>query len=162
MIFKQKVLKEEKIKLLIVTICSVLPLVVIIVYALIRREDFKSIMAVIVMFLPIYFLLALLGLRYLEYYCVYADHIEVRNVYGIVNSVYFSNVLFVEEVEINLIKRGMERTFYIFNDGRRNNNNIFDINSCYNNKKNNLRIYKTQELENYIKTILKIEIIQDK
>lgn len=54
----------------------------------------------------------------------------------------------------------MEKTFYIFNDGRKNNNNILDVNSCYNSKKYNLRIYKTAELENYILNIRNLPIIR--
>ena len=76
------------------------------------------------------------------------------------NSVYFDNVIFVEELQINLSSRGMEKTFYIFNDGRKNNNNILDVNSCYNSKKYNLRIYKTAELENYILNIRNLPIIR--
>ena len=58
-----------------------------------------------------------------------------RYIYGKKNSVYFNNVSSVEKVKINLTTRGMEKEFYIFNDGRKNNANIFNINSCYNNKK---------------------------
>ena len=64
----------------------------------------------------------------------------------------------VEDIEINLTTRGMKRRFLIFNDGRKNNSNFFDLNSCYNNKKFNLRIYKTNELENYIINTLKYKV----
>ena len=100
----------------------------------------------------------LIGFKYLEWYCIYDDHIEVRNIYGKKNSVFFNNVSSVEEIEINLTTRGMKKVFYIFNDGRKNNGNIFDVNSCYNNKKFNLKIYKTEKLENYIKNILKFKV----
>lgn len=99
---------------------------------------------------PILIIILLIGFKNLEWYIVYNNKIEVRNIYGIKNIVFYDSVLFIEELEINLTTRGMNKKFYIFNDGRKNNNSIFNINSCYNNKKFNLRIYKTKELENYI------------
>ena len=62
----------------------------------------------------------------MEWYCIYDDHIEVRNIYGKINSVFYNNVSSVEEVEIYLY-RGTKKKFYIFNDGRKNNGNIFDF-----------------------------------
>ncbi len=109
-------------------------------------------------FLPILILMILIGFKNLEWYCIYDDHIEVRNIYGMKNSVYFNNVSNVEKVEINLTTRGMKKVFYIFIDGRKNNNNIFNINSCYNNKKFDLRIYETDKLENYIINTLKFKV----
>ena len=39
----------------------------------------------------------------------------------------------------------MKKKFYIFNDGRKKNRNIFNEESCYNKKRNNLIIYKTSK-----------------
>lgn len=159
MIFKQKVLKEEKIKFVIVIACVTILYVFISIISLIKNYEVKFlILLFLVISLPIFLLLILIGLKYLEWYYIYDDHIEVRNIYGVKNTVYFNNVSLIEEVEINLTTRGMKKTFYIFNDGRKNNNNILEINSCYNNKKFNLRIYKTDMLENYIKNTLKIKL----
>jgi hypothetical protein len=47
----------------------------------------------------------------------------------------------------------------MFNDGRKNNGNAFDLNSCYNKKRYNLRIYKTREFESFIKNTLKIALV---
>ena len=99
-----------------------------------------------------------LSLTKLEWYLVYVDKIEARWILGVKNVVYFENVLFVEETKIPLTNRGMYKTFFIFNDGRKNNGNILDCNSCYNHKRYNLRIYATTELEEYIATTLLLKI----
>ena len=159
MIFKQNVLKEEIIKFLIVVISVLTVYTSIIVICLIKEENPELLLFLLsIIFFPILILIILIGFKYLEWYCIYDDHIEVRNIYGKINSVFFNNVSTVEEIEINLTTRGMEKVFYIFNDGRKNTSNIFNINSCYNNKKTNLRIYKTNVLENYIINTLKFSI----
>ena len=160
MIFKQNVLREEIIKFLIGVIGVFVIYISIIVVGLITEENPKLLLLCLsIIFIPILILMILIGFKYLEWYCIYDDHIEVRNIYGKKNSVFFNNVSSVEKIEINLTARGMKKTFYIFNDGRKNNSNIFNINSCYNNKKFNLRIYKTDELENYIVNTLKHKVI---
>ena len=159
MIFKQNVLKEEIIKFLIGVMGVLTVYIAIIIIGLITEENPKLLLFVSsIIFFPILILMILIGFKYLEWYCIYDDHIEVRNIYGKKNSVFFNNVYSVEEVEINLTNRGMKKTFYIFNDGRKNNSNIFNINSCYNNKKFNLKIYKTNKLENYIINTLKFKV----
>ena len=159
MIFKQNVLKEEIIKFLIGVIGVLTIYISIIVIGLITEENPELLLfSLSIIFIPILILMILIGFKYLEWYCIYDDHIEVRNIYGKKNSVFFNNVSSVEEVEINLINRGMKKKFYIFNDGRKNNSNIFNINSCYNNKKFNLKIYKTNKLENYIINTLKFKV----
>ena len=151
MIFKQKVLKEEKIKLGIIISCVVIPYVAIAIINFINQYNFRMFITIFLIALfPILIIILLIGFKNLEWYIVYNNKIEVRNIYGIKNIVFYDSVLFIEELEINLTTRGMNKKFYIFNDGRKNNNSIFNINSCYNNKKFNLRIYKTKELENYI------------
>ena len=159
MIFKQNVLKEEIIKFLIGVIGVLTIYISIIVIGLITEENPELLLfSLSIIFIPILILMILIGFKYLEWYCIYDDHIEVRNIYGKKNSVFFNNVSSVEEIEINLTTRGMKKMFYIFNDGRKNNSNIFNINSCYNNKKFNLKIYKTNKLEDYIINTLKFKV----
>lgn len=159
MLFKQNVLKEEIIKFLIVVIGVLTIFISIIAIGLIREENPELLLfSLSIMFIPILILTILIGFKYLEWYCIYDDHIEVRNIYGKKNSVFFNDVSSVEEIEINLTTRGMKKVFYIFNDGRKNNGNIFDVNSCYNNKKFNLKIYKTNKLESYIINTLKYKV----
>ena len=157
MILKQSVSKEEKIKFCIGIIGINVP--VLLLSFFIRPEELKAFALFLALFwLPYFVLFLLIGLCYLEWYCIYDDHIDVRTIYGIKNSVFYNNVCFVEKVEINLTSRGTKRTFFVFNDGRKNNNNLFNVNSCYNNKKYNLRIYKTPEIENFLTNYLSLKI----
>ena len=159
MIFKQKILKEVKIKLGILIVCIAVPYVAIAIINFINQYEIKFLVTfLIIIILPILLLIIFIGINNLEQQYSYNDHIEARNLYGIKNTVFYDNVSFIEEVKINLTTRGMKKEFYIFNDGRKNNNNIFDNNSCYNTKKLNFRIYKTKELEKYIVNILKFNI----
>jgi hypothetical protein len=159
MIFKQKISKEEKFKFGIGMLCGILPCIFILILIIIDGAKVEDIIILSILSLPIILLMLLLGVKELEWYHIFNDHVEVRNIFGIRNSVYYNNVNFIEEVNISLTSKGeFKKTFYVFNDGRKNNHNILKINSCYNKKKYNLRIYKTPELEEFITNHLKIEI----
>lgn len=161
MIFKQSILKKEKIKFIFLWICVLTPMVPIIFLNLISYDSFPFLCILLLMlFLPIYFLILIISLKNLEWFYIYSDRIEVRCLFGLKNIVYYDNVLFVEEIDIKLSSRGMTTRFYMFVDGR-NNNNIINVNSCYNNKKFNLRIYKTPELEEYIVKTIGLQIKSD-
>ena len=83
MIFKQNVLKEEIIYFLILVICVLTPYISIIVIGLIREENPKFMLFILsIMFMPLLILTILIGFKYLEWYCIYEDRIEVRNIYG--------------------------------------------------------------------------------
>ena len=159
MLFKQGVIKEEKIKLFIGIIGGILPYIPIILVGVSDRHNVKPLIVLLLLLSPIYILLVLLGLINLEWFYIYSDRIEVRYIFGKKNIVYFDKVSFVEETTINLTSRGMKKEFYIFNDGRKNNNSYFDLNSCYNKKKFNLRIYKTEMLEAFISNSIGLNII---
>lgn len=159
MIFKQGVLKEEKIKFIIVLSCVLIPFIALMILNLLDNENIRlSKVFLLVLYLPILFLFVLLGLRNLEWYYIYNDKIEARNIFGIKNIIHYKDVLFVEERTINLTSRGMKKQFYIFNDGRNNNNNIFNLDSCYNKKKFNFKIYKTPKMEEYIINTLNLQV----
>lgn len=150
MIFKQGVLKEEKIKFLIAIIAPFIPFLVVAIIGMVHQEFQAVVVFLLTIFLPLFSLILLFGLMNLEWFNIYEDRIEARYIFGVKNIVYFDNVLDVQQVKINLTTRGMEKEFYIFNDGRKNNNNLANVNSCYNKKNFNLRIYKTPELEKFI------------
>ena len=161
MVFKQGIVKEEKIKFLVQIISVLIPWIAIVIVALIRRDDIEILLLLSCgFFLPMTVISILVALKNLESFHIYEDGIVVTNVYGIKNAVCFDKVLFVEELTIRLYRTGMEKPFYVFNDGRKNNNSFLDLNSCYNKKKFNLRIHKTPELENYVTNILKFEIVK--
>ena len=159
MVFKQNVLKEEKLKIAIAVIPIFFLSLIGILYCLGNTDNIEVLITfLLVFYLPMFLLMLLLGLINLEWFHIYEDRIEVRYIFGKKNIVYFDKVVFVQELKIGLTARGSDKDFYIFNDGRKNNSNFLDLNSCYNKKKFNLRIYKTDELENYVNNVLKLKI----
>ncbi len=156
MIFKQSILKEEIIKFLILLIISLIVPITLIIIVLLNHDDWKILITFLLIFyIPIFLLMNILGIRNLEWFNIYEDRIESRCLFGIKNIVYYDNVIFIEEVKISLTSRGMSKLFYIFNDGRKNNNNYLENNSCYNKKKFNFRIYVNAKLKEFIETKLK-------
>lgn len=159
MIFKQGILKEEKIKFLSSIIAVLIIPLAILIIILINKDNLKLFIIFSLIFVfSILIILILLGLKNLEWFHIYEDKIEARCLFGIKNIVYFKDVLFVQELKINLTSRGTSKYFLVFNDGRKNNDSFFDLNSCYNKKKNNFRIYKTPEIENYVINVLKLKV----
>ena len=136
-----------------------IPPVGVSVLVVINNEDIKSQLVFLwACYLPILLLAVIFSLNQLEWYRIYSNRIEAIGIFGIKNTVFFSKVLYVEKTEIPLTDRGMIKSFFIFNDGRKNNDNILDTNSCYNRKKYNFRIYITPKLEEYISKTLGLEI----
>ena len=141
MIFKQGILKEEKIKFLSSIIAVLIIPLAILIIILINKDNLKLFIIFSLIFVfPILIILILLGLKNLEWFHIYEDKIEARCLFGIKNIVYFQDVLFVQELKINLTSRGTPKYFLVFNDGRKNNDSFFNLNSCYNNKKYNFKI----------------------
>ena len=99
MVFKQGVLKEEKIKFLIGYICTLFPLIFL--DFLIGNESYEyKFTLFIVIFVPIHLITLALSLDALEWYYVYNDRIEFITLYGKINVVYFEKVIFIEKVKI--------------------------------------------------------------
>ena len=159
MLFKQEVLKERKSGSVFVCILSsFFPILVMTTKSFWDINDWKMQILVLVLFcLPLISIVVSLCTD-MEWYCVHKDRIEARCVFGIRNIVYYDKVLFVEERKIS-VSKGCYKQFYIFNDGRKNNRTNSDYNDHFNRKKYNLRIYKTERLEDFITNELKLEII---
>ena len=161
MIFKQNALKEEKIRFLIAVTGVFALYLATIVLCLTQKEENPedAVFVLSILFFPILILMILIGLNCIEWFCVYNNRIEAMCIYGRKNVVYFKDVLFVQELTINLTKRGMPKKFLVFNDGRKNSTIFFGLaNSCYNIKRSNLQIPKTPQLEKYVIEVLKFEI----
>ena len=158
MILKLRPLREEIIKLTLSLICISAPFLIIGAWIIINDSIRWFLVFVFVFYLPIFLIALLLSLGQLEWYLIYSARIEVKGLFSIKNTVYFEKVLFVERTEIPLTNRGMHIPFFIFNDGRKNNGNILNSNSCYNRKQYNLRTYITPELEEYITKALHIKV----
>ena len=135
MVFKQGVSKEEEIKFLITVIGSFIPFLVVAIIGMVHQEFQAVVVFLLTIFLPLFSLILLFGLMNLEWFNIYEDRIEARYIFGVKNIVYFDDVLDVQQTKINLTTRGIEKEFYIFNDGRKNNKSIANVKSCYNKKK---------------------------
>jgi hypothetical protein len=101
---------------------------------------------------------ALFILGVFETFYIYDDHIDVRGIFRIKNSVYYDKVSYVEEAELVYdLKSWMYCKYYIFHDGRKRDSKEGE-NYRFNERKLSLRIYKTEKLEDYIKNTLKLPI----
>ena len=110
MIFKQGVLKEEKIKFSIILTCLFILLFSLLIISIICEGTFELIFTFFsIILLPLFLILLLFQLNCFEWFCIFNDRIEVRCPYGIKNKVYFNKILSIEEVSINLTTRGMEK-----------------------------------------------------
>jgi len=153
LIYKQNISKEELWKFSLPLVAILIGYLSLMLMGIVRDGEKETVIVFAgVLLIPILLLNVIVGLYYLEWFCVYADRIEAKSIYGIKNIVYFRNIQFVEELEINLTTRGMPRLFYIFHDGRENYRaqSVFARNSCYNKKKYNLRIRKTEAIERLV------------
>ena len=163
LVFKQSVSKEEIWLQVSYVCCGQIFVLMGLLYSAIRGDNMAGV-GLFFVFIICPFLLVQTGfaLGCLEWFRVYEDRIEARTIYGIKNKVYMGAVQFVEESQINLTVKGISRTFYIFHDGRKSAKDFLGITnhiqSCYNKKKYNFRMRKTQELEDYIKNTLHLEI----
>lgn len=160
MLFKQKCSKYLK-EIMGFTTCVISILIIAFIFAvIILPTDFTDSRAVedmvlgLVLFSPMIITLLICPFAQLEWFLIFEDRIEARGIFGIKNTVYFSKVLYIEELGISYIKNSPKRPFYMFNDGRKNNNSFLGVNNWYNKKKFNLRIPITDELENFVKTHL--------
>ena len=162
MVFKQGVLRFRKIMYWLFVPMISSPLLVFILFELLISHNIERVndgLMLLTLFFPLYLFIFLLGLSCMEWFRIYEDRIEAVCVYGKKNTVYFKDVLYVEELKINETRYAFY-LYYIFYDGRKNNKSRLDINSCFNKKKFNFRIYKTDKLEDYITNVLKLEIVK--
>lgn len=158
MLFRQRIMKQK------IILCIVTNLITFILFGVVLLIGFMqgeaditaAVLVATLCFIP-FSLALLLSLNELEWYDVYEDRIEAKCIFGRKNIVYYREVQFVELVMI-MITRGIQTPFYIFNDGRKNNSSILDINSPGNKKKFNLRIHYSPEMENHILNTLGMQI----
>lgn len=84
MIFKQSILKEEKIKFLSPIIAVLIISLAILIIDIIKKDNLKLFIIFSLIFIfPILIILILLGLKNLEWFHIYEDKIEARCLFGI-------------------------------------------------------------------------------
>ena len=159
MVFKQGIPKEEKTKFFVGNLCIFIPFFVLTAIFVFNSDNICGwLLFSLLTFGPLFVAALFISIHQLEWFSVYRDRIDVRNVFGVKNMVFYENVQYVEEREIPLTSRGTYKTFYIFVDGRKTRRDLYGRRSCYNSRKYNLLIYKTPELENYISNVLHLKI----
>lgn len=159
MVFKQGILREEKMKFFVGNLCILVPLFALTAIFAYKSDNISGwLLFSLLTFGPLFVAALFISIYQLEWFSVYHDRIDVRNVFGVKNTVFYETVQYVEEREIPLTSRGTYKTFYIFVDGRKTRRDLYGRFSCYNSRKHNLLIYKTPELENYISNILHLKI----
>ncbi len=146
--FKQGVQKSIKVMNIlapgiVLVLCSLLPIVGLFSGGAAQSAALKLLLIFV---LPIALIMALCCAASCEWFCVYEDRIEVMWLLGKRNTVYFKDVEYVEKTSVSLGGKLWRVDYYIFNDGRKNND-MLDQNSWLNKKKFNVRIYRTPELE---------------
>lgn len=158
MLFRQRIMKQKIILCIVTNLITFILFGVVLLIGVMQGEAniTAAVLVATLCFIPL-FLALLLSLNELEWYDVYEDRIEAKCIFGGKNIVYYHEVQFVELVMI-MIARGIQEPFYIFNDGRKNNSNILDINSPSNKKKFNLRIHYSPKMENHILNTLGMQI----
>lgn len=159
MVFKQGILREEKMKFFVGNLCILVPFFVLTAIFAFKSDNISGwLLFSLLTFWPLFVAALLISVHQLEWFSVYHDRIGVRNIFGLKNTAFYENVQFVEEREIPLTSRGTYKTFYVFYDGRKSKQNLYGQPSCYNSRKYSLIIYKTPELENYILNVLHLEV----
>lgn len=159
MVFKQGILREEKMKFFVGNLCILVPFFALIAILVFNGDNISGwLLFSLLTFWPLFVAALFISIYQLEWFSVYHDRIDVRNVFGVKNTVFYETVQYVEEREIPLTSRGTYKTFYIFVDGRKNRRDLYGRRSCYNSRKYSPIIYKTPELENYILNVLHLEV----
>ena len=151
LLFKQPVQKKQKEILRdFLVIAGVYFLIAIIsaIFVEIKALILSSFSLLIILFCIHYWL------HDMEWIEIYEDKIIVKNnAQRIKNMVLLENVKFVEEGKLNLLNNAPELVdYYILNDGRKNKRPGWPHRNEFRNKKKyNFRIYKTEELEAFLK-----------
>lgn len=169
MIFKLKMHKTIlfSIKICIVGIIIVsfmIPSALILDYWINKDVESLSYVTNVFLFFSIPFVLVTSFLELcstLEWYIVYEDKIEVRYILGKKNEVYFKDVIYIKEFKIRLLTFSMEAVpFYMFVVPNKKKDGCID--ECLNKNNRCVRLYKSKELEEFIKNnhnhIMKIDI----
>ena len=119
MVFKQGILREEKVKFFVGNLCILVPFFVLTAIFAFKSDNISGwLLFSLLTFWPLFVAALLISVHQLEWFSVYHDRIGVRNIFGLKNTVFYENVQFVEEREIPLTSRGTYKTFYVFYDGR--------------------------------------------
>jgi hypothetical protein len=141
------ILKEKKFALLILSIM----IFICIILTLLFVHSAESKMVICFMLLIIYVIFILGYLSQLQWYILDENSVTVKNIYGTVNKVLYSDVMvvIVKKTPVHTSDNGILCLF--FDDGRKEKGLFIGCN-VDNHKKYMVRIPYTKEVEEYLKT----------
>lgn len=141
------ILKEKKFALLILSIM----IFICIILTLLFVHSAESKMVICFMLLIIYVIFILGYLSQLQWYILDENSVTVKNIYGTVNKVLYSDVMvvIVKKTPVHTRDNGILCLF--FDDGRKEKGLFIGCN-VDNHKKYMVRIPYTKEVEEYLKT----------
>ena len=141
------ILKEKKFALFIFSSICLASLILSLIFV----PSFESKLVVGILLLFIYLLFLLGYLAQMQWYLLDDQSVTVKNVYGVVNKVYYIDVtcVCVKKLPIHTSDEGIP--CLVFDDGRKEKG-LFNGYNVDNHKKYVVRIPYTQETEEYLKT----------
>ena len=145
---------RAKVEVVCVCLCIILfPLVAFICILTVGLTNSESnLIALAVLCLMLSAIFAISILPRIQWFLIFQNRIVVKNIFGIVNSVDFSNVKYVEQKKLPLFTKDHEVAHYVFIDGRpERKRGITQHSSTVNFKKTSVRVYITPELTSIVK-----------
>ncbi len=154
-IFKQRIQRivfwpQTIIILLFATFIIAVDIVLIVSALETYTEHFETVLLLIFLISLLFCSPVFIVLDNFEWFEIYEDRIICRCIYGYKNFVLFENVTSIIEKDL-FIYKDSKKAYYIFEDGRKTNNNIIGYTTYYNKRKYSFRIYKTEELDAFLR-----------
>ena len=118
--YKINTLKDAKSVALITSLIFLTPLAILLVFGIIESDNDFFVFTLICFIMGCVFSLFMFG--NLQCYYIYENKIVVKNYFGVVNEVYFSQVHQIVDIELPIVKRDHVRCF-IFVDKKKNKQN---------------------------------------
>ena len=152
MLLKINAKKEVLFARLFVTFLPFLAFICFLVSGLINNQSDLILVSILFLILSVVFIFSILPA--IQWFLIFEDQIVVKNIFGVVNSVNFSNVEYIEQKKLPLFTKDHEITHYIFVDGRPEKKHGFTQQSnTVNFKKTSVRVYVTPELTSIVEKL---------
>ena len=141
--YKINALKDAKSFAFTMSLIFLIPLTILLFFGIINNDN-EFFWFTLICFL-LGFVFSLIQFGSIEWYCIYDDKIVIKNFFGVVNEVYFSQVHQIVDIELPIVKRDHVRCF-IFVDKKKNIKDKIFWGSVFNSKFSYVRVPVTDEL----------------
>ena len=149
LLFRQRVVKDSLFVLITMLSFFIIAIIFSIIIMLFYVEKnsldlIASCVILLLLFIIPLGLASLVAIIQTEWFLIYEDRIEAKNIFRIKNKVYYNKIIFVEEIAVKIV-RGNDCPILIINDGRKDYvKSFFKEPQICNNTKYNLRIPKSK------------------